>query len=120
LDDFGTGYSPLSYLRRLPVDLIKIDRSFITDIVRNREDQAIVRGVVEMAHALGLRALAEGIEDDEQLALLRSLGCDLAQGYFWLRPSSLSDVAAWLALPNPRTASDGSPDTARRERSIER
>jgi len=102
LDDFGTGYSPLSYLRRFPVDLLKIDRSFVTDITRNPEDEAIVRGVVEMAHALGMKALAEGVEDRDQLELLLALGCDLAQGYLWARPAPVEEAAAALRLPGPR------------------
>jgi EAL domain-containing protein (putative c-di-GMP-specific phosphodiesterase class I) len=81
LDDFGTGYSPLSYLQQLPVDYLKIDRSFVRGITTTHEDAAIVRGVVEMAHALGMRAVAEGVEDQAQAELLRQMGCDLAQGY---------------------------------------
>jgi diguanylate cyclase (GGDEF)-like protein/PAS domain S-box-containing protein len=96
LDDFGTGYSPLSYLRRYPVDVLKIDRSFVTGIVGAPEDQAIVRGVVEMAHALGMRALAEGVETEAQATLLTALGCDLGQGYLWMRPEPLEQVQAWF------------------------
>ncbi len=96
LDDFGTGYSPLSYLRRYPVDLLKIDRSFVTGIVGGAEDEAIVRGVVEMAHALGMRALAEGVETQEQADLLTGLGCDFGQGYLWMRPAPLEQVRRWF------------------------
>ena len=96
LDDFGTGYSPLSYLRRYPVDLLKIDRSFVRGIVTGVEDRAIVRGVIEMAHALGMRALAEGVETPEQAALLTELGCDLGQGFLWMRPAPVVQVCCWL------------------------
>ncbi|MDP3711022.1 MAG: EAL domain-containing protein [Mycobacteriales bacterium] len=94
LDDFGTGYSPLSYLRRFPVDLIKIDRSFVFEIERSSADLAIVRGVIDMAHALGLRAVAEGVETEAQYAVLTELGCDLGQGYLWMRPAPLDEVVA--------------------------
>lgn len=94
LDDFGTGYSPLSYLRRFPVDLIKIDRSFVFEIERSPADRAIVRGVIDMAHALGLRAVAEGVETAAQYAVLTELGCDLGQGYLWMRPAPLEQVVA--------------------------
>jgi predicted signal transduction protein with EAL and GGDEF domain len=103
LDDFGTGYSPLSYLRRFPVDLLKIDRSFVAGIVGSVEDEAIVRGVVEMAHALGLQAVAEGVEEPAQHALLLALGCDMGQGYLWMRPSELHvAVAGSPQVPVPR------------------
>jgi len=104
LDDFGTGYAPLSYLRRFPVDYLKIDRSFVAGISTNDEDRAIVRGVIEMAHALGLRAVAEGVEDTHQLQALQRLGCDLGQGYYWLRPGPLSALPG--RVPLPRTADD--------------
>ena len=102
LDDFGTGYSPLSYLRKFPVDLLKIDRSFVTEIVHSAADRSIVKGVIEMAHALDLRAVAEGVETPEQLAVLLELGCDLGQGYLWMRPGPLEQVADRPAVPGPR------------------
>jgi diguanylate cyclase (GGDEF)-like protein/PAS domain S-box-containing protein len=101
LDDFGTGYSPLSYLRRFPVDYLKIDRSFVRGIAASQEDRAIVRGVIDMAHALGLRAIAEGVEDADQQRTLTELGCDLAQGYLWMRPVPLESLPLWT-LPAPR------------------
>ncbi|HVA60429.1 MAG TPA: EAL domain-containing protein [Mycobacteriales bacterium] len=104
LDDFGTGYSPLSYLRRFPVDFLKIDRSFVRDIRNSREDESVVRGVIDMAHALGVQVVAEGIEDPAQLEVLDGLGCDLGQGYFWMRPAPLDAAVAWCALPRPRSA----------------
>jgi EAL domain-containing protein (putative c-di-GMP-specific phosphodiesterase class I) len=89
LDDFGTGYSPLTHLRSFPVDILKIDRSFVRDVVRSSEDRAIVRGVIQIAHRLGLRTVAEGIEEPLQLDIMRDLGCDAGQGYLWTRPVSL-------------------------------
>ena len=83
VDDFGTGYSSLLYLRRFPVDLVKVDRSFVAGLGQSPEDSAIVAGVVGLAKALGLAAVAEGVESPEQAARLVELGCDLAQGYLW-------------------------------------
>jgi EAL domain-containing protein (putative c-di-GMP-specific phosphodiesterase class I) len=94
VDDFGTGYSSLAYLRRLPLDGLKIDQSFVAGLGREAEDTAIAAGIVSLAHTLGLVALAEGVETQEQLELLRELGCDFAQGYYWSRPRPLPDLAA--------------------------
>ncbi|MDH3755937.1 MAG: EAL domain-containing protein, partial [Acidimicrobiia bacterium] len=81
VDDFGTGYSSLAYLKRLPVDILKIDRSFVDGVGKDREDRAIVATIVNLAHTLGIVALGEGVEDHGQLNALRDLGCDLAQGF---------------------------------------
>lgn len=86
IDDFGTGYSSLSYLRELPIDKIKIDRSFIQEVASNDSDLTIVKSMVELSHGLGKRVLAEGVETDEQLNVLRHLGCDAVQGYFISKP----------------------------------
>ena len=110
LDDFGTGYSPLSYLRRFPVDYLKIDRSFVAGVSASSEDRAIVRGVIDMAHALGLQAIAEGVEDAQQQQVLTDLGCDLGQGYYWLPPVPLESLPGW-ALPVPRAAGERSTQT---------
>lgn len=94
LDDFGTGYSPLTQLRSFPVDILKIDRSFVRNVVDSHEDRSIVRGVIEIAHRLGLRTVAEGIERHRQLEIMRDLGCDSGQGYLWTRPVDLEHLYA--------------------------
>ena len=86
MDDFGTGYSSLGYLRRLPVSVLKIDQSFIRGLTTHRADWAIVHGIVEMGHGIGLTVVAEGIETAEQLDHLVALGCDRGQGYYWSSP----------------------------------
>jgi diguanylate cyclase (GGDEF)-like protein/PAS domain S-box-containing protein len=97
LDDFGTGYSSLTYVRRFPIDTLKIDRSFIDGIVGSTEDEAIVTAVLSMGRALGVHVVAEGVETEEQAARLRTLGCKLAQGYLFSRPISARDARALLA-----------------------
>ncbi len=99
IDDFGTGYSSLSYLRRLPARELKIDRTFVDGMVHDASKLAIVRSTVALAHELGLSAVAEGIEDVPTLALLRRIGCDVAQGYLLGRPMSLEDHLVWLQTP---------------------
>ena len=99
LDDFGMGYSSLVYLRRLPVDVLKIDRSFVVGITRERRTALIVRGVVELAHALGLRVVAEGVETTAQLAAARAAGCDRAQGNLLAPPLPLAELGRFLARP---------------------
>ncbi|MDQ0339923.1 EAL domain-containing protein (putative c-di-GMP-specific phosphodiesterase class I) [Caldalkalibacillus uzonensis] len=86
IDDFGTCYSSLQYLKDFPVDMIKIDRSFIKDIQNRYKDQEIVRAVIELAHRLGVKVCAEGVEDEDQFNLLKNLGCDEAQGFLFSRP----------------------------------
>jgi EAL domain-containing protein (putative c-di-GMP-specific phosphodiesterase class I) len=83
LDDFGTGFSGLSHLRRVPVDGVKIDRSFIADMLRDPDDLALTSAIIAMAHSLGITVVAEGVEKEGQFNMLRERGCDLAQGY-WL------------------------------------
>ncbi|HUB74587.1 MAG TPA: GGDEF domain-containing protein [Solirubrobacteraceae bacterium] len=96
LDDFGTGYSALSYLRSFPLDGVKIDRSFIDGLCASSEDSAIVKAIVEMCSALELRTVAEGVESEEQLARVRELGCDYAQGYFVCRPLPALEIGEFL------------------------
>jgi EAL domain-containing protein (putative c-di-GMP-specific phosphodiesterase class I) len=97
LDDFGTGYSSLTYVRRFPIDELKIDRSFIDGIVASSEDEAIVTAVLSMGRALGVHVVAEGVETEEQATRLRSLGCVLAQGYLFSRPITPEAVLELLA-----------------------
>jgi EAL domain-containing protein (putative c-di-GMP-specific phosphodiesterase class I) len=97
LDDFGTGYSSLAYLRHLPLDTIKIDRSFVTDLDVADPNVGIVRAVVSLAHGLGVSVVAEGIETAEQARRLRELGCDMGQGYNWAHPADAARTAALMA-----------------------
>lgn len=103
LDDFGTGYSTLNYLRKFPVDFLKIDRAFVRDIASNADDRAIVRGVIELAHSLGLHAVAEGVENHEQKNIVTDLGCDLGQGYLWMPAVPLEELPDWF-VPAPPNA----------------
>jgi diguanylate cyclase (GGDEF)-like protein len=98
VDDFGTGYSSLSYLRQLPLDGVKIDRSFVRTLVTDANTSAIVRAAVDLSHALGLEAVAEGVEDEEALARIIATGCDSAQGYLFARPMPADAVPGWLAI----------------------
>jgi len=96
VDDFGTGYSSLRYLREFPVSTLKIDRSFVDGLGREPDDTAIVAGVVQLAHSLGLTTVAEGVETAEQLALLKRHGCEMAQGFLWSAPLTMSALTLWL------------------------
>ncbi len=96
LDDFGTGYSSLAYLRRFPLDLLKIDRAFVRGLANEEADRAVVRALIELAHALGLSVLAEGVENADQYDHLRTLGCNAVQGYYLSRPLSTARITALL------------------------
>ena len=96
IDDFGTGYSSLTHLRQLPIDEIKIDKSFVTGMNSSDADAAIVRTVIDLAHNLGKQVCAEGVEDKRTMTLLREMGCDLAQGYYISRPINAPDLMQWL------------------------
>jgi diguanylate cyclase (GGDEF)-like protein len=103
IDDFGTGNSSLDYFRRLPVSAVKIDRSFVIGMLESSEDAAIVRSTVHLAHDLGLRAIAEGVETAEANRLLAELGCDLVQGFYFGRPMPAEAITHWsLAARSPR------------------
>jgi EAL domain-containing protein (putative c-di-GMP-specific phosphodiesterase class I) len=97
IDDFGTGYSSLAYLKRLPVDEIKIDRSFVIDMKLDNNDAVIVRSTIDLAHNMSLRVVAEGVENPETLRLLTSLGCDVVQGFFVSRPLPYDELIRWLS-----------------------
>ena len=97
LDDFGTGYSSLTYLRQLPVDHVKIDRSFVRDMLTNPDDRSFVESIVNMAHTAGWQVVAKGVESIEHGALLVRLGCDYAQGYGIARPMPAQDLPRWVA-----------------------
>ena len=96
IDDFGTGYSSFSYLRCLPIDNLKIDRSFIQDITSNRENLEIVKAIITLAHTLGMDTIAEGIETKEQMEILKTLDCEMAQGYYFAKPLSVKEIECWL------------------------
>ena len=96
IDDFGTGYSSLRYLRRLPIDVLKIDRSFVAGLGRNAADAAIVRGVAGLGSSLGLRTVAEGVERADQATMLADIGCDFGQGFLWSRPLPPTELGRWL------------------------
>jgi diguanylate cyclase (GGDEF)-like protein len=101
LDDFGTGYSSLTYLRRFPVESLKIDRSFVAGIGRDREDEAIVSMILNLSQALGLRVVAEGVETAGQLDQLRRWGCPLMQGFYFGRPMPAEQIEDFLRTPQP-------------------
>jgi diguanylate cyclase (GGDEF)-like protein/PAS domain S-box-containing protein len=117
IDDFGTGYASLGYLRELPVDIVKIDRSFVDGIADDAGGVAVVRSVVELGERLGLTVVAEGVERDDQLDLLDRLGCSAAQGYLFARPMSSADLVRTLrhpsAHPEAPLARGGAPRRAR-------
>jgi len=95
IDDYGTGYSSMAYLKRLPVDELKVDRTFVRDVDTDREDVALVRGAIELGHSLGMSVVAEGVESAGHATTLRGLGCDVAQGYHYARPLPPAEFAEW-------------------------
>jgi diguanylate cyclase (GGDEF)-like protein len=101
IDDFGTGQSSLSYLKHLPIDEIKIDRSFVGGMATCASDETIVRAIIDLGHNLGLRVVAEGVEDDDMVSRLKTLGCDRAQGFYLSKPLSAADVTRVLQQELP-------------------
>ncbi len=97
IDDFGTGYSSLSRLRRIPVDTLKIDRAFISNMDSDRENREIVRAIITLAHNLGLKVVAEGTETEAHINLLKEFNCEMAQGYFFSRPTDDRSILQLLA-----------------------
>ncbi len=97
LDDFGTGYSSLSYLRRFPIDMLKIDRSFVSGLRAGSEPLRLVEGIMALGNTLGLETVAEGVEELEELAALRSVGCEVGQGFYFARPMGVADLESYLS-----------------------
>ena len=97
IDDFGTGYSSLSYLQRFPVDILKIDKSFIDKLGQGSEGNAVAKAIIMMGDSLNLKTIAEGIETPDQIGELQSLGCGAGQGYHFARPLSQDDMAKFLS-----------------------
>ena len=102
IDDFGTGYSSLSYLHRFPVDVLKIDRAFVEHLRGEQSDGALVGAIVRIGRSLEMATVAEGVEDAQQVAALRRIGCDLAQGYHFSRPAPPELIDQLLAAEAPR------------------
>jgi EAL domain-containing protein (putative c-di-GMP-specific phosphodiesterase class I) len=97
LDDFGTGYSSLAYLKRFPIDSLKIDRTFIRDVTTDAEDATIAAAIISLAHSLNMNVVAEGVETEAQIAFLRRHACDEMQGFYFARPLPASDATCALA-----------------------
>jgi EAL domain-containing protein (putative c-di-GMP-specific phosphodiesterase class I) len=112
IDDFGTGYSSLARLKHLPVDILKIDRSFIHEVHRDEDSGRMVEAMVQLAHGLGMTPLAEGIERAEELAFLREAGCTLGQGFYFARPVPASEIPSLLVreslIPDQAITNEGS------------
>ena len=101
IDDFGTGYSSLSYLQRFPLDIVKVDRMFVDELGQDDGGDEIVSAVISLAHALGLEVVAEGVETPQQLEILRSLGCDFAQGFLFSRPVPANELPILYGIRLP-------------------
>ncbi|MEN0108719.1 MAG: EAL domain-containing protein, partial [Pseudomonas sp.] len=109
IDDFGTGYSSLAYLKRFPINVLKIDQSFVRDMLREKTDLAIVEAIINIAHALQLELVAEGVEVEEQAALLQDKGCTVIQGYLYSRPAPFAQISALLQHGLPQSVESESP-----------
>jgi diguanylate cyclase len=97
IDDFGTGYSSLAYLKRFPLDVLKVDQSFVRNLCTDAEDRAIANAVIQLAHSLDMEVIAEGVETEQQLDILLDMGCDLCQGYLFGKPVALSESVVWAS-----------------------
>jgi EAL domain-containing protein (putative c-di-GMP-specific phosphodiesterase class I) len=106
VDDFGVGHSSLNYLHRLPIDSLKVDRSFVRQITQSEGSVAIVRAIVAMANSLGLQVIAEGVETEDQLSAVASVGCQMIQGYLFSRPLTCEAVSKMFTATNPVQASE--------------
>ena len=113
IDDFGTGYSSMSYLQRFPIDKLKIDRSFISDVASNSGDASIVRAIISLAHGLRLKVIAEGVESEEQLGILRRMGCDQYQGFFRSPAVPAAEIERFARHDDERSKAPGEPDIDR-------
>ena len=102
IDDYGAGLSSLSYLKQIPAHELKIDKSFVLEIENGTTDRLMIQSTIELAHALGMSVVAEGVENDRVVSILREMGADSLQGYHISRPLPLPDVFAFLAARNPR------------------
>ena len=111
IDDFGTGYTSLAQLRRLPVDEVKIDRSFIMNMLRDANDAMIVHSIIDLAHNMNRTVVAEGVESKKILDALAALNCDVVQGYFFSKPLSVADFQNWL---NAASSFQSGPSTVSR------
>ena len=96
LDDFGTGYSSLNYLTKLPIDVLKIDRSFVTDLNQNLKSRCIVENIINLSHQLGIDVVAEGVEEKEQVDYLKNILCDIIQGYYFSKPREFKDIVKMI------------------------
>ena len=112
IDDFGTGYSSLNYLKQFPVRKLKIDQSFVSDIGKHEEDAAIARAIIHLGHSLGMKVVAEGVETETQLAILKSLDCDEIQGFLFSRPMPAKDFARFLLAESGGVRDAVEPDPA--------
>ena len=113
IDDFGTGYSSMSYLQRFPIDKLKIDRSFISDVASNAGDASIVRAIISLAHGLRLKVIAEGVESEEQLGILKRMGCDQYQGFYRSPAVPAAEIERFARRDSERPKSEGEPDIDR-------
>ncbi len=104
LDDFGTGYSSLNYLRTLPIDVVKIDRSFIVDIESNEKQRSLTKSIIEIAHNIGKTVIAEGVENEAQVELLRSVGCDMVQGFYFAKPMPYEQILEFIQCNDERSS----------------